>query len=282
MLQQALAGGAEQQASEAAATTGTDHDDVVIIAGLGQRANRRARHDLLVDLQIRMGFLKRLDTHFQIILERGHHPFVVGTLHVRHRGNNIQLGIPCGGEIRRDLQRLQTPLGFVGADGHLGDGVVQVHQIAVIVSVRHHYDRAVCIRRQTGAGRAQQTFRQTAFAAIADDDEIVVTRQFHEYGSRIARNNKRGSLNTLLVGDGLGLRKNLLRVAMGRIVIPHGGVCRVEGDSGIARQRVCAYDLQRQSRMLRIVRSPPSGLIAGVGSINTNEDCLVVNHGRPP
>ena len=79
-----------------------------------------------------------------------------------------------------------TPLGFVGADGHLGDGVVQVHQIAVIVSVRHHYDRAVCIRRQTGAGRAQQTFRQTAFAAIADDDEIVVTRQFHEYGSRIA------------------------------------------------------------------------------------------------
>ena len=28
---------------------------------------------------------------------------LIGTLHVRHRGNNIQLGIPCGGEIRRDL-----------------------------------------------------------------------------------------------------------------------------------------------------------------------------------
>ena len=35
MLQQTLAGGAEQQTSEAATTTGTDHDDIVIIAGLG-------------------------------------------------------------------------------------------------------------------------------------------------------------------------------------------------------------------------------------------------------
>ena len=66
---------------------------------------------------------------------------------------------------------------------------------------------------------------------------------------------------------------------MGRIVIPHGGVRRIKGDSGIARQRVRTYDLQRQSRMLRIIRSPPRGLVAGVGSINTNEDCLVINHG---
>ena len=251
----------------------------MIIAGLGQRANRRARHDLLVDLQIRMGFLKRLDTHFKIILERSHHAFIVGTLHIRHRGDDVKLGIPCGGEISRDLKGLQTPLGFVGADGHLGDGVVQMHQIAIIIGVRHHYDRAVSICRQTGAGGTQQTFRQATLAAIADDDEIVVSRQFHEHGRRIARNDEGRRFNALLIGDGLGLRQNLLSVAVGRIVISHGGVRRVKGDSGIARQRVRTYDLQRQSRMLRIIRSPPRGLVAGVGSINTNEDCLVINHG---
>ena len=95
----------------------------------------------------------------------------------------------------------------------------------------------------------------------------------------VARDDEGRRLNALLIGDGLGLRQNLLSVAVGRIVISHGGVRRVKGDSGIARQRVRTYDLQRQSRMLRIIRSPPRGLVAGVGSINTNEDCLVINHG---
>ena len=110
----------------------------MIVAGLGQCAGCGAGHDLLVDLEVRVRLFKRLDAHIQILLEGRHDAFILGALHVRHGGDDVQLGTPRIGERGRDLQRLQTPLGFVGADCHLGDGVVQVHQVAFVVGVRHH------------------------------------------------------------------------------------------------------------------------------------------------
>ena len=282
MLQQTLAGGAEQQAGEAATATGADHDHVVIEAGLGQHSDSRPRHDLLVDLEVRMGLLERLDAHVEILLVGSHDALILRTLHVGHRGDDIQLGAPGIGEHGGDLQSLQTPLGFVGADGDFGDGVVQMHQVAFVVGIRHHDDGAIRISRQAGAGGAQQALGQTALATVADDDEVVVARQFDEHGCRVSRDDQRRCFDTLLAGNGLGLRQNLLGVVMGRVVIPHGRVCGIERDRSIAWQRVRADDLQRQSGMLRIIRCPPRSFIAGVGSINTNEDCLVINHERPP
>ncbi len=254
----------------------------MVIAGLGQCADRGTGHHLLVDLQIGVGFLKRLDAHVEVVLEGGHHALVLGALDVRSRGDDVQLGSPGVGEVGRDLQCLQAPLGFVGAHGHLGDGVVQMHQVAVIVGVRNHHDRTVRVCRKAGAGRAQQTFGQTTLAAVADDDEIVVAGQFHEHRRRIPGDDQRGRLDALLVRDRLGLRQNLLGVGMRRVVVAHGGVGRIKRNRGVTRQRVRTDDLQRQSRVLRVIRCPPRGLVAGVGTINTNEDCLVVNHGRPP
>ena len=92
-------------------------------------------------------------------------------------------------------QRLQTPLGFVGADCHLGDGVVQVHQVAFVVGVRHHDDRAVRVCRQAGAGGAEQSFGQTTLATVANDDEVVVARQFDEHGCGISGDDQRRCLD---------------------------------------------------------------------------------------
>ena len=78
MLQQTLAGGAKQQTGEAATTTGADHDDVMIVAGLGQCAGCGAGHDLLVDLEVRVRLFKRLDAHITILLEGRHDAFILG------------------------------------------------------------------------------------------------------------------------------------------------------------------------------------------------------------
>ena len=282
MLQQPLAGGAEQQAGETATSAGADHDDVMVVAGLGQCAGCGAGHDLLADLEVRVCRFKRLDAHIQILLEGRHDAFVLRALHVRHGGDDVQFGAPRIGERGRDLQRLQTPLGFVGADCHLGDGVVQVHQVAFVVGVRHHDDRAVRVCRQAGAGGAEQSFGQTTLAAVANDDEVVVARQFDEHGCGISGDDQRRCLDTLLVGDGLGLRQNLLRIVVRGIVIAHGRIRGIERHCRIAWQRICADDLQGQSRMLRVICCPPCRLVAGVGSIDTYEDCLVIDHERPP
>ena len=229
-----------------------------------------------------MGLLQRLDTHVKILLEGSHDAFILRALHIRHRRDHVKFGAPGIGEVGGDLERLQTPLGFIRADGHFGDGVVQMHQIAIVVGVRHDHDRTIGVGRQAGAGGSQQTLRQAALATIADDDQIVVARQFDEHRCRISRNDQRRGLDALLIGDGLGLRQNLLSIAVCRVVIAHRRIRGVERHRRVARQRVRANDLQRQSSMLRIVRCPPCGLVAGVGTINANENCLVVNHGRPP
>ena len=95
MLQQTLAGGAKQQTGEAATTTGADHDDVMIVAGLGQCAGCGAGHDLLVDLEVRVSPLQAaLMRTSRSSLEGRHDAFILGALHVRHGGDDVQLGTP--------------------------------------------------------------------------------------------------------------------------------------------------------------------------------------------
>ena len=279
MLQQSLAGGAQQQASEAATTTGTDNNHIVIVAGLGQCADGRAGNDLLVDFQIRMRFLQRLDTHLKIVLVGLHDGILaIHALQVRHSGNHVQFRTPARGEVGGNVQRLQTPLGFVGAYGHLGNRVVQVHQVAVIIGVRHHYNRAVGVCRQRRGRGAQQTLGQTALATVADDDQIVVTRQFDEHRCRISGNNQRGRFDALLVCDGLGLGQNLLSIGMCGVIVPHRRVSGIERNGGIARQGICADNLQRQPRVLCIIRGPPCCLVTGMRPVHADENGLVVNH----
>ena len=177
MLQQSLTGGTQQQTGEATASTRAYNHYIMVEAGLGQRTDGRAGDDLLIDLQVRMGLLQGLDTHLKVFLVGFHdRVFAINALQVRHSGHHIQLGTPDGREVGGDLQGLQTPLGFVGTDSHLGDGVVQVHQVTVIIGVRHHHNRAVCICRQRRRRGAQQTLGQASLAAVADNDEVVVAR----------------------------------------------------------------------------------------------------------
>ena len=207
MLQQTLADRAEQQAGETATATRADNHHIMAVAGLGQRMHRRPRHDAAVHGQIRVLLLQRSHTCLQIV-HVGVVDAVVGAdaLDFRHRGNHFEFGVPGCREIGGDLQGLDTPLGFVGADGHLGDGVVQMHEVAIVVGVGHHDDRAVRICRKAGGCGAEQAFGKAALAAVADNDEVVVAGQFHEHGGRVAGDDEGGGLNALLVGDCLGLR----------------------------------------------------------------------------
>ena len=66
---------------------------------------------------------------------------------------------------------------------------------------------------------------------------------------------------------------------MRRVVIAHGGICGVEAHRRIAGKRIGADDLQGEPRVLGIVCCPPRGLVAGVRSIHTNKNSLVVDHG---
>ena len=229
MLQQSLAGGAEQQSGKASTATGAHNHHIMGMAGLGQRVHGGTRYHGLVQLEVGVLLKNRRDTDVQVLLEGVHHALVaVHALHLRHGGDHVEFGIPGRGEVGGDLQRLDAPLRFVGTDGHLGDRVVQVHRVAFIIGIRHHHDRAVRVRRQAGAGGAQQPLGQTALAAVADDDQVVVARQFHEYGGRVSGDDQCGGLDALFVGDGFGLGQDLLGIAMRRVVIPHGGVRGVE------------------------------------------------------
>ena len=253
----------------------------MVIAGLGQRLHGVARHHGAGDLQIGVGLLDRLDTHLKILHEGFHHGLVaVRALHLRRGGDHVEFGTPHVGERGGDVQRLQTPLRLVGADRHLGDRVVQVHQVAVVVGIGHDDDRAVRVRGQRRAGGAEQALGQSALAAIADDDEIVVARQLDEHGCRVTGDDQRRRLDALLIGDGLGLGKNLLCVAVRRVVITHRGVRGVERHCGVAGQRIRAYDLQRQSRMLGKIGGPPRGLVTGMRTVHPNQNRLFVDHGN--
>ena len=146
MLEQSLTGRTKQQAGESATTTRTNHDDIMVVARLGERIDRVTRHNRLVDFKIRVSFLNRLDTHVKIFQVRSHHAFVLrSTLDVGHSGNDIELRIPARREVGGDFEGFQPPLGFVGADGYARDLVVQMHQIALIVGIRYDDNRAVRI-----------------------------------------------------------------------------------------------------------------------------------------
>ena len=224
----------------------------------------------------------RLKARVEVILVGVEHTFLCPSVaQCRHGGDDGELGAPRVREGGGDLQRLQPPLGFVGADRNTRDRVAQVHDGTVVVGVRHHNDRAVCVCRQAGARGAQQAFRQAAFATVADDDEIVVAAQFHEDGTGVTGHNECLGAHALLVGDGLRLGQDLFGIRVRDGVITHRGIRGVERHRRVTGQRICADNLQGKAGMLSIVRRPPRCLEARVRSIDTHKNRLVVfgSHG---
>ena len=62
------------------------------------------------------------------------------------------------------------------------------------------------------------------------------------------------------------------------VIVPHRRVSGIERNGGIARQGICADNLQRQPRVLCIIRGPPCCLVTGMRPVNADENGLVVNH----
>ena len=62
------------------------------------------------------------------------------------------------------------------------------------------------------------------------------------------------------------------------VIVPHRRVSGIERNGGIARQGICADNLQRQPRVLCIIRGPPCCLVTGMRPVNADENSLVVNH----
>ena len=96
MLKQPLAGGTKQQAGESTATARADYHDVMVITRLGERFDRIAWHNLLVDFKVGMSLLNRLDAHGKVIHVRIHDTLVFcGALDIWYSGDYIELSLPA-------------------------------------------------------------------------------------------------------------------------------------------------------------------------------------------
>ena len=151
-----------------------------------------------------------------------------------------------------------------------------MQEVILIISERNNDDRAVSVSRQARARSAQKPFCQTTLTTVSNDDELVVTRQFDEYGARVAGNDQGSGVNTLLGCDCLSTGQNFLSIGMCYSIITQCGICCIEGDSSITRQRICADNLQFQTSMFRVICSPPHSLIARIGSINADKHGLLL------